>query len=187
MKRHEAVGAIVESLTPRNLAVFTTGMISREAFAAGDRPANLYVIGSMGLASSLALGMALAQPRRRVVAVDGDGSALMNLGGLAMIAQQAPANLLHVVLDNEVYGSTGNQPSSSEVVDLSRLAEAAGYAWVRSCASVEELRDALAHSGAAPGPAFLLAKVEVSEVPGIGRITVEPADLTGRFRREVAA
>src|SRR5437763_11330744 len=132
MDRHEAVALVQQALKVDDLAVFTTGMISREAFAGGDRPVNLYVIGSMGLASSLALGMALAQPERRIVAVDGDGSVIMSMGALAMIAREAPSNLLHVVLDNEVYGSTGNQPSLSKEVDLARVASAAGYRWVHT-------------------------------------------------------
>jgi thiamine pyrophosphate-dependent acetolactate synthase large subunit-like protein len=158
-------------------------MISREAFAAGDRPRDLYVIGSMGLASSLALGMALSQPGTRVFAVDGDGSALMSLGSLAMIAREAPANLVHVALDNQVYGSTGNQPSLSDAVELERVAEATGYRWRRRVATIRELDQALAElAGGAPGPAFLLVRVSASEVPGIGRITVEPEEMAARLR-----
>jgi thiamine pyrophosphate-dependent acetolactate synthase large subunit-like protein len=166
----------------RDLAVFTTGMISREAFVSADRPSNLYVIGSMGLASSLALGMALAQPEKRVFAVDGDGSALMSMGSLAMIAREHPANLVHIVLDNQVYGSTGNQPSLSDAVALERVAAAAGYPWTRRAASIAELEQALEALAEVRGPAFLLAQVAASEVAGIGRVTVTPEDLAGRFR-----
>lgn len=181
MDRHEAVEFVERALGPSDLAVFTTGMISREAFVAGDRPRNLYVIGSMGLASSLGLGMALAQPQRLVVVVDGDGSALMSMGALAMIAREAPRNLLHVVLDNEVYGSTGNQPSLSKEVDLARIATAAGYRWVECVDSQGALERALQSFKHSTGPGFLLAKVSASEVEGIGRITVTPEQMAERF------
>jgi sulfopyruvate decarboxylase subunit beta len=182
MDRHQALALVQEAIQPNDLAVFTTGMISREAFAGGDRSRNLYVIGSMGLASSLALGMALAQPERQTFAVDGDGSVLMSMGALAMIAREAPPNLLHVVLDNEVYGSTGNQPSLSKEVDLDRVASAAGYRWVRRADSHDTLQHALAAFERGGGPGFLLIKVNASEVEGIGRITVTPEDMTERFR-----
>lgn len=186
MKRQEAVACLLDALQARDLAVFTTGMISREAFETCDRPASLYVIGSMGLASSLALGMALTRPDRRVVAVDGDGSLLMSMGSVAMIAREAPRNLCHVVLDNEVYGSTGNQPSASREVALDRVAGAAGYRLCRRAASVTELRAALGEVLAEDGPSFLLVKVDTAEVHGIGRVTISPDELAERFRSVAA-
>jgi hypothetical protein len=160
------------------------GYICRESFALADRPQSFYMIGSMGLAPAIALGLALARPARRVVVFDGDGNLLMNLGILAMIAVQRPANLLHLVFDNEVYGSTGNQVSLSRGVRLDALARAAGFA---SAVGVHEpwaLDEALRAAGAAPGPHFVLVKVTAEEAD-VPRIPYTPAVLRDRFRAAV--
>src|SRR5688572_11321360 len=160
------------------------GYICRESFSLADRPQSFYMIGSMGLAPAIALGLALAQPARRVVVFDGDGNLLMNLGILAMIAAQRPANLLHLVFDNEVYGSTGNQASLSRGVRLDRLAQAAGFA---SAVAVHEpwaLDEALRTAAAAPGPHFVLVKVTAEEAD-VPRIPYTPAVLRDRFRAAV--
>ena len=137
MTRHEALEHILAPLSDRDLALFTTGMISREAFNIRDRAENFYMIGSMGLLNALGLGLALQSPAWRIWVIEGDGSALMSLGTLPLIATMRVPNLIHVVLDNEVYESTGGQPTISSEVDLAALAEAAGYARVlagaRSC------------------------------------------------------
>ncbi len=104
----EAAKCFTDLLTDE-LVVHCNGFISRISHHLRDRAANFYMIGSMGLASSIGLGLAMAQPGRRVVVFDGDGNVLMNLGALGSIATLAPVNLLHVVFDNEQYGSTGGQ------------------------------------------------------------------------------
>ena len=160
------------------------GYICRESFSLADRPQSFYMIGSMGLAPAIALGLALAQPARRVVVFDGDGNLMMNLGILAMIAAQRPANLLHLVFDNEVYGSTGNQASLSRGVRLDRLAAAAGFA---SAVAVHEpwaLDETLRAVAAAPGPHFVLVKVTADEAD-VARIPYTPAVLRDRFRAAV--
>jgi thiamine pyrophosphate-dependent acetolactate synthase large subunit-like protein len=143
------------------------------------------MIGSMGLAPAIALGVALARPKRRTVVFDGDGNLLMNLGILPMIAAQRPPGLLHLVFDNEVYGSTGNQASPSRVVRLDRLAAAAGFASARAVSDPGALEAALSAALAAPGPHFVLVKVtaEEAEVP---RIPYTPAALRDRFRAVAA-
>ncbi len=108
MTRFDAIDLTHRTLTDEPVVV-NLGHAAYELFAAGDRPLNFYTWGSMGLTSSIALGLALARPDRRVVALDGDGSLLMNLGSLATIAVCAPANLLVLVLDNGRYGTTGGQ------------------------------------------------------------------------------
>ena len=100
---------------------------SRELFSVRDSPNQFYMLGSMGLASSIGLGIALACPDRRVVAIDGDGAVLMNLGTLVTIADQAPRNYLLVIIDNGAYGSTGGQPScTARSADLASMARGAG-------------------------------------------------------------
>jgi thiamine pyrophosphate-dependent acetolactate synthase large subunit-like protein len=142
------------------------------------------MIGSMGLAPAIALGVALAQPARRVVVFDGDGNLLMNLGILAMIAAQRPSNLVHLVFDNEVYGSTGNQASLSRDVRLDRLAAAAGFATTAAVSDPWALDAALGTVTATTGPHFVLVKVTAEEAD-VPRIPYTPAALRDRFRAAV--
>src|SRR5262249_60099072 len=107
--------------------VHANGYICRESFSVGDRPGNFYMIGSMGMASAIGLGLALTRPEQPSVIFDGDGNLLMNFGILAMVAGRAPRRLVHVVFANEVYGSTGNQMSPSRDVRLDPLAPAPRY------------------------------------------------------------
>nr|VFJ99450.1 MAG: phosphonopyruvate decarboxylase [Candidatus Kentron sp. LFY] len=112
---------------PSDVLAATTGYTGRELFALDDRENQLYMVGSMGCISSLALGLALAQPQRRVLAVDGDGSLIMRMGSLATIGHQRPDNLVHLVLDNTCYESTGGQRTVSASLDFCRIAGACGY------------------------------------------------------------
>jgi thiamine pyrophosphate-dependent acetolactate synthase large subunit-like protein len=185
MRRSDAIRTLLERLEPGDLALFTTGMISREAYAALDRPGNFYMIGSMGLLSSMGLGIALNQPGRRVVVVEGDGSLLMSFGTLALIGHQSPANFTHVVLDNEAYESTGNQPTISAGRDLAGYAEAAGYKGVARAVDLEGFGRLFgAHRGMA-GPTFLVAKVTGRAAHDIPRIELTPRELRDRFRKAV--
>ncbi len=183
MRRIEAVQAVLEHLGD-TLVVSTTGMISRECFASRDRPQNFYVIGSMGLVSSIGLGLALTRPDRRIAVLDGDGSALMAMGTLAMVGERAPANLLHVVFDNHAYASTGGQRSISDAVRLDRVAAAAGYRAER-VGNPDELHARLEEMAGAPGPLFLLIEVSAGNEPGIPRVSHAPESIARRFRRAI--
>ncbi len=179
--RSRAIGAVLGLLTDE-LAVVCNGFPSREAFTLRDRPENFYMIGSMGLAPAIGLGVALAQPRRKVVVFDGDGNVLMALGTLATVGALKPKNFIHIVFDNEAYGSTGNQPTISQSVRLEQVAKAAGY---RNVERVRELDDAIYEAKTMlkeDGPSFLLVKVsELSD--DVGRVEIEPAAMTDRFRK----
>jgi phosphonopyruvate decarboxylase len=126
--RADVIEAIVREIDDDTVIVATTGYTARELAASWDRPTNLYVVGSMGCASSVALGIATAAPDRRVVVLDGDGAALMRLEALTTISRLAPPRLVHVVLDNGAYESTGGQRTSSGALDLVGVARACGYA-----------------------------------------------------------
>jgi len=180
MSRLTALGIALKSIGEAPV-LHANGYICRESFSVADRPQRKYMIGSMGLAPAIALGLSQARPKRRTVVFDGDGNLLMNLGILAMIGAQRPAGLLHLVFDNEVYGSTGNQASPSRAVRLDRLAAAAGFASAVAVTDPAGLDSALSAALAAPGPHFVLVKVttEESEVP---RIPYTPAALRDRFR-----
>jgi phosphonopyruvate decarboxylase len=107
--RHEMLRAIQESVRPSDAVLATTGYTGRELYACDDRDNQYYLVGAMGCASSVALGLALSQPRRRVIVLDGDGAAIMRLGALTTNGYERPDNLLQVVLDNQVHESTGGQ------------------------------------------------------------------------------
>ena len=179
----EAIAAVHEGVTGA-LVVHANGMISRAGFSNHDGAHHFYMIGSMGLASSIGLGVALARPDRRVVICDGDGNVLMNLGALAQVGARRPENLLHVCFDNHVHGSTGNQPTISRQVALENVARAAGYAAAVRVDSPESLRIALRTLQTQPGPAFLLAEI-VPDLPSplFPRVSVEPTAMTDRFRK----
>ncbi len=187
MTAGEAVAQVVQAMEARDVAVFTTGYISRDAQAAGDRPGHFYMVGSMGLASALALGLALQLPDRRVLVVEGDGSFLMSLGTLALIAHESPLNLVHVVIDNRAYASTGNQPTVSDTVDLAKLAAAAGYRRVLRTMEVPEVADAVRQSPRDAGPTFLHVRVGQVRGPVPPRVAVEPPEIAERFREAVLA
>jgi phosphonopyruvate decarboxylase len=172
--------------------VHANGFICRESFSVGDRPQNFYMIGSMGLASAIGLGVALARPDLITVIFDGDGNLLMNLGILPMIGgapvlgtgstgDQRPRNLVHIVFDNERYGSTGNQLSPSRHTRLDALAAAAGYHSTAAVTGAAALRDATAAAMRGDGPSFILAKVTSEEQPA-PRIPYPPAEIRDRFR-----
>ncbi|MCU1348834.1 MAG: putative phosphonopyruvate decarboxylase or sulfopyruvate decarboxylase, beta subunit [Acidobacteria bacterium] len=180
MRRCEAIARIIASLDDE-LIVTANGWISREACVAGDRPGNFYMLGSMGLAAPIGLGLALAQPGRRIIVLDGDGNLLMALGVLAMIGDARPGNLVHVVLDNELYGSTGGQRSLSAKVALDELARTAGYARVVRVTEARELDMAL-DAAAGAGPVFMLVKVAKEAGGTAPRVPHEPEEIAIRFR-----
>lgn len=181
MTLEQAISAL-QPLLGDAVVVHANGHISRRSFTVDDRPGNFYMIGSMGLASSIGLGVALSRPDRRVVIYDGDGNLLMNLGSAAIIAHTRPANLIHVVFDNGVYASTGNQPAISQSVPLEKIAEAAGYTRSVRARDAESLAAAYSDCLAIDGPTFILAEIEVENGPfKAGRVTHTPEEIRDRF------
>lgn len=180
VSRSEALSVIIRCLGDEPV-IHANGYICRESYAVADRPQNFYMLGSMGLASSIGLGVALIRPDRRTVVFDGDGNLLMNLGSLSMAGGLGPKNFVHFVFDNEVYGSTGDQPSLSREVRLDRLAAAAGYPWVRAVTERGALELATREALATDGPAFILVKV-TPESRAMPRIPYAPPVIRDRFR-----
>jgi thiamine pyrophosphate-dependent acetolactate synthase large subunit-like protein len=169
--RLEATRELVACLgaDDRSPIVASLGHPAYDLFAAGDRPANFYTWGSMGLASSIGLGLAMARPELRVVVVDGDGSLLMNLGSLATIGWVKPENLALVVWDNEACGTTGGQETATaHSADLEAAGRAMGIPSSLTVRSATELRSAIDRSRTAPGPWLIVAKV------GESRPTAKP-------------
>ena len=126
MARRQAIENIMKSIDDE-IVVCNIGFPSRELYDIKDRDKNFYMIGSMGLASSIGLGLALAKPDEDVVVIDGDGSLLMNMGSLVTVFANNPRNLTWIVIDNGAYGSTGNQDTYAQVLDLVDVAKGVGF------------------------------------------------------------
>jgi hypothetical protein len=151
MTRLEATRLVVEGAGEAPI-VASLGHPAYDLYAAGDRPQNFYTWGSMGLASSIGLGLALARPDIRVIVLDGDGSLLMNLGSLATIGLLRPANLIVVVMDNQEYATTGGQATpTAHGADLEAAARAMRIAFTATVRSEDELRAVVAANGAVVG------------------------------------
>jgi sulfopyruvate decarboxylase subunit beta len=178
MQRIEAIRKICEQLDDE-LVICNIGFPSRELFHIKDAPTHFYMLGSMGMASSIGLGLSLSQDRR-VVVLDGDGSVLMNLGSLVTIYNQNPQNLVLVVLDNECYGSTGSQCTYTSTTNLEKVAEAIGFRQTFFFSDEIDLKPVLESEG----PVFVHLKV----LPGnadVPVIPLEPEEIKERFMEEV--
>lgn len=165
--------------------IATTGKCGRELFTIADRPQHLYQVGSMGCALAMGVGVAL-HVARPVVVVDGDGAALMKMGALATAGAYAPENLVHIVLDNGTYDSTGGQATVSASVDFAGVAVACGYAGAASCDDTDGFERAVALALAGPGPYLIHMRIAPGSMSGLGRPTIAPADVARRFKSFVA-
>jgi phosphonopyruvate decarboxylase len=180
LSRLDAIAATRKALG-REPVIHANGYMCRESFSLGDRPENFYMIGSMGLASAIGLGFSLADRDTATVVLDGDGNLLMNLGILPLVAALHPRRFVHIVFDNEVYGSTGSQRSITTEIRLDRLAEAAGYRTVAAVTDADAITQAVQTALDRDGPHFILAKVTAEEA-NVPRIPYTPHQLRDRFR-----
>jgi phosphonopyruvate decarboxylase len=175
------------ALVPEAAAVIaTTGKCGRELFTLADRSQHLYQVGSMGCAGAMGLGLAL-NVQRPVVVLDGDGAALMKLGAMASIGAYAPANLVHLVLDNGVHDSTGGQATVSASVDFARVALACGYGWAAAADDLDGFQAAFRAALAAPGPRLVHLRIAPGSMAKLGRPTVAPPEVARRFKDFLAA
>lgn len=179
MSREEAIQTVAAALGEKDCIVSTTGMISRELFeyrAAMNQghERDFLTVGSMGHASQIALGIALAQPERRVWCFDGDGAAIMHMGSMAIVANKAPKNYIHVVFNNGAHDSVGGQPTVGLKIDLPAVAKAVGYKATYSVESKEELISVLANLKRIESPALIEVKVKKGNRKDLGRPTTTP-------------
>jgi phosphonopyruvate decarboxylase len=186
---HPSRGEVLRELvaaTPQtgSVLIATTGYTGRELYAIADRPNQLYVVGSMGCASSLALGLSLSRPDLRVVVADGDGAALMRLGNLATVGAEGPENFHHVVLDNGMHESTGGQATASHAVRFAALAAAAGYAVAVEAADAASVRMAVT---ALPGPSLVQVRTAPGVPDALPRPLVTPVEVRARLMRHIGA
>lgn len=179
MSREEAIQTVAAALGEKDCIVSTTGMISRELFeyraAMGQgHERDFLTVGSMGHASQIALGIALAQPKRRVWCFDGDGATIMHMGSMAIIANKSPKNYIHVVFNNGAHDSVGGQPTVGLKIDLPAVAKAVGYKTVHSVDNKVDLEVILNHVIAQDGPTLLEVKVKKGNRKDLGRPTTTP-------------
>ncbi|WP_158891737.1 thiamine pyrophosphate-dependent enzyme [Amycolatopsis anabasis] len=188
MKRIEAL-EILAAGTEAYPVVVTCAASSRELAAVADRPNHLYLLDSMGLAGSVATGIALAladAPVERVVTIEGDGSLLMNPNVLPTGGYLRPEKLLVVLLDNGVYGATANLPTHAGRVDLGDLAAASGWRVARA-EDADTLRAEFAKALALHGPVFLHVRIEAGNATGVPKLLEDPVILGRRFQDWLAA
>ena len=182
MKRYDVLKEVVETLG-NELVVCNLGIPSRELYQLKDRDENFYMLGSMGLSSSIALGLAISQPNRKVYCIDGDGSILMNLGSLSTIANVNPDNLTIILIDNKAYGSTGNQKThTSGKTDLTLVAEGAGFETITTISNIEDIKKKL--KDPVSGCNFILIKTD----PGNAKVDVihlDPEKMKERFMQAI--
>lgn len=180
--RSEVLARVI-ARTPieRSVVIATTGYTGRELYAQQDRDNQAYIVGSMGCASSFALGIALAKPDREVVIIDGDGATLMRMGNLAIIGTYGGENITHLLLDNEVHDSTGAQATVSANVRFDEIAAACGYRTVMSGDDARLLDEVVGNPGL-PGPRLLHLKIRPGTIDKLPRPKVSPAAVTARLR-----
>lgn len=180
--RTELTKRLVARLKREEAVVAGIGNTNFDLFAAGHRPQNFYMLGSMGLAVPIALGVAIAQPERGVIALEGDGSILMALGCLTTVATVRPRNLTIVIMDNGLYQITGKQTTATGTsTDIVAVAKGVGLAnshWVRDDAHFDELISRPFDNG---GPVLLAVKID--DKPGAGQTVRDPALIRSRFMK----
>ncbi|MEH2493016.1 thiamine pyrophosphate-dependent enzyme [Bradyrhizobium sp. AZCC 2230] len=180
MNRFDVTKRLIAKLKREEAVIGGIGNTNFDLWAAGHRPQNFYMLGSMGLAFPIALGVALAQPDRRVFALEGDGSLLMQLGALATIAALKPKNLIMIVMDNGIYQITGAQPTpAAGVADLVAIALGSGLtnsAWAADEADFERLVD---EAMSADEPSLIALRID--DKPGVGTTRRDPVQIRERF------
>ena len=183
LTRRQALETVVAN-TPENgsVVIGSTGFTGRELCALSDRPNHLYMVGSMGCASSFGLGLSLALPGQRVVVLDGDGAALMRMGNLATIGACAGENFHHLVLDNGMHESTGGQPTVSGSTSFAAVASACGYRYAQEAVSSGSLHSFMQQD---LGPAMLQLRIRSGIAAGLPRPSLSPAQVRQRLMQHL--
>jgi thiamine pyrophosphate-dependent acetolactate synthase large subunit-like protein len=180
MNRFDVTSRLIARLEHEEAVIGGIGNTNFDLWAAGHRPQNFYMLGSMGLAFPIALGVALAQPDRRVFALEGDGSLLMQLGALSTIAALKPKNLTMIVMDNGIYQITGAQPTpAAGVADIVAIAIGSGLASSAWAADEEDFERLVEDAMAASEPSLIAVRID--DKPGVGTTRRDPVQIRERF------
>ena len=180
MIRKEAINIVAGKIGNQPI-ISANGFISRDLFEVCDKNSNFYMIGSMGLASSIGLGLALQNPKKMIYVFDGDGNILMNLGSLTTISKLKPKNFIHIIFDNSSHESTGGQPTSTNKISIDAIAKAVNFKVFR-CNSKKNLDETFKKIKNITGPIIILMKISKSEKIS-GRISLPPKKIKSRFMK----
>ena len=178
MIRKEAIEIAIKEIGKQPI-ISANGYISRDLFDVYDKQNNFYMIGSMGLASSIGLGVALKNSKKRIFVFDGDGNVLMNLGSLATIGSTEPKNLVHIVFDNSSHESTGGQPTISKKIDIYSVAKTLKYKTYKATTK-NELENILRKIKKIKGPILILIKISKSKTTS-KRVDIDAIKIKQRF------
>jgi len=179
--RKTAIAIALEHIEFDDRIISANGFISRDLFSISDTRPAFYMIGSMGLASSIGLGIALKDPGRKVFVFDGDGNILMNLGSLTTVGSLKPKNLIHVVFDNSVHESTGSQPTNTNFVSIEKIAKACNYNHTFTARTENNFEKILRKIKKLNGPIMIVVKIQQSNDKKSARINYEPVEIKERF------
>lgn len=184
--RRETLKVLTDLSDKNTVLLATTGKTGRELFEVADKPNHLYMVGSMGCISSLGLGLAISQPEKKVVVIDGDGSAIMRMGSFTTNAYYQPGNLLHILLDNNTHDSTGGQATVSHNIDFVDQAASVCYPIALRVGTLDELTKAVVKWQMNGGLAFLYLKIAKGSTKDLGRPTMKPHEVKTRLMKFIA-
>lgn len=183
--RISMIESLVEHTTvDKTVIIATTGYTGRELYTVKDRENHLYLVGSMGCAVSVGLGLAMHCQNQKVFVLDGDGAFLMRMGAIAAVGRYGTGNLVHIVFNNRVYLSTGGQKSLADTVDFCKIASACGYKQVVAVNTIESFRKALTQNDF-PGDTFILADVNQEVSENLPRPKITPFEVVQRLERHI--
>ena len=180
--RKDAIIIVAEKISD-NPIISANGYLSRDLYEIWDKPSNFYMIGSMGLSSSIGLGLALKNPKKIFYIFDGDGNLLMNLGSLITIGVQRPKNLILIVFDNSSHESTGGQPTESKNIQLDNVASSTKIKTFR-VGTKNELIKILEKTKKLTGPILILVKISKSKKKS-KRVNIKPTKIKSRFMKSL--
>jgi len=180
--RKEAMNIAIDEIG-NNPIVSANGFISRDLFNVCDKKSNFYMIGSMGLASSIGLGVAIKNPRKQIFVFDGDGNILMNLGSLVTIGSLKPKNFVHIIFDNASHESTGGQPTNSKSINIKKIAKNTNY-HVFETETESKFRKILRNIKKNSGPIMIIVKIKTKKIVS-QRITHNPTQIKNRFMNSI--
>lgn len=182
MIRKEAVKLIAKEIGSQPI-ISANGFISRDLYETSEKDSNFYMIGSMGLASSIGLGIALKIPNKKIHVFDGDGNILMNLGSLVTIGSLKPKNLIHFVFDNKAHESTGGQPTNSSKIKLEKIAKDSNYK-VFTITTKNHVKTIFSKIKKEKGPIFVLVKIDKGKEKS-SRVEIPPPKIVKRFMKSL--
>ena len=181
--RHDVLGQLIDSTDVKEtVLIASTGFNGRELYAIDDRPNQLYMVGSMGCAASLGLGLSLVRPDKKIIVIDGDGATLMRMGNVATVGACGGENFYHLLLDNHVHESTGGQATVSSAIDFPAVADACGY---RSIFSTNAAHTHITDFLQAGAPAFMHIETSRGVPDGLPRPSIKPADVARRLMQHL--